>query len=143
MNTLETDRFAAAVSQRSMSNPVTFYGCADSGYISSRRNPDGVYMLEYLKGKLEGAFVCSIDDVRTPLLILHGYRDQCCSFEQAEQLFTAMRERNPQTPVRLVMFPEENHEINRKGKLYNQIRHLEELVNWLKKYLEEGGGTHD
>ena len=136
---METQRFAAAVSQRSMYNPATFYGCADGGYISEKKDPSQVKMLDYLKGKLSGAFICRADGVKTPLLILHGYRDYRCSFEQAEQLFISMKERNPQTPVRLVMFPEENHDINRTGKLYSQIRHLRETVDWLVKYLVKGG----
>ena len=73
----------------------------------------------------------------TPLLILHGYKDYRCSFEQSEQLFIAMKERRPEVPLRLVMFPEENHEITRSGNLLNQIRHLEELTGWFDRWLKE------
>lgn len=75
--------------------------------------------------------------MKIPLLILHAFKDYRCSFEQAEQMFIAMKERNPEMPCRLVMFPEENHALTRTGKLHNQIRHLSEMVEWFKKYLGE------
>ena len=84
-----------------------------------------------------------IDSISTPLLILHGYKDYRCTFEQAEQIFIGMKERNPQVPVRMVMFPEENHDITREGNLYNQICHLQELINWFCKYLKEGGDADE
>ena len=80
--------------------------------------------------------------MKVPLLILHGYKDYRCSFEQAEQLFIAMKDRNPEIPVRLVMFPTENHGVDRIGKLYNQIRHLSEMTDWFTTYLC-GGGKHE
>ena len=46
-----------------------------------------------------------------------------------------MKERNPEVPVRMVMFPGENHAMTRSGKLYHQIRHLKEMTDWFVKYL--------
>ena len=48
-----------------------------------------------------------------------------------------MKERHPDVPVRLVMFPEENHALTRTGKLHNQIRHLQEMTDWFVKYLQK------
>ena len=46
------------------------------------------------------------------------------------------------SPVRMVMFPEENHALTRTGKLHNQIRHLSELVGWFEKYLKKEDEAH-
>lgn len=134
-----TKHFAAAVSQRCLINPATSYGTGDMGFISANPEAKDVKMLEYLEDRARGNAITYIDNMKVPLLLLHGYRDYRCSFEQAEQLFIAMKDRNPEIPVRMVMFPEENHGVARIGKLYNQVRHLEELTNWMTKYLTEGG----
>lgn len=135
---IESDRFRGAVSQRCLVNTATSYGTGDIGFISRReKNLSNIKMLEFLTRRARGTLLRKVDQIKTPLLLLHGYRDYRCSFEQSEQLLIAMKERNPQVPVRLVMFPEENHGITRTGKLYNQIRHLQELVDWFVEYLKE------
>ena len=138
-----TTHFAAAVSQRSLINPATSYGTGDMGFISANPDAKDVKMLDYLTDRARGNAITYIDNMKAPLLILHGYKDYRCSFEQAEQLFIAMRDRNPEVPVRLVMFPEENHGVDRTGKLYNQLRHLQEMCDWFEKYLVEGGAADE
>lgn len=130
-----TEAFAAAVTQRCLANPATSYGTGDMGFVSAGKVPKNFKMLDYLMDRARENIISYIDQFRTPLLILHAYEDYRCGFEQAEQVFVAMKERNPGVPVRLVMFPGENHGMTRTGKLHHQIRHLEEMVEWFKKYL--------
>lgn len=134
-----TDYFRAAVTQRCLVNPAVSYGTGDMGFINYGAVPRDFSMLDYLVDRARGNPITYIDRIRIPVLILHGYRDYRCGFEQAEQLFIAMKDRHPEVPVRLVMFPEENHAITRTGKLHSQIRHLSELVDWLCRYVKEGG----
>lgn len=131
-----SELFAAAVSQRSLVNPGTSYGTGDQGFISSQPVPEDFKMLDYLEDRIKGNIITYIDHFKIPLLILHAKKDYRCTFEQAEQLFIAMKDRNPEVPVRLVMFPEENHNLTRGGKLHSQIRHLQELTDWFAKYLD-------
>lgn len=141
-----TDYFAAAVTQRCLANTATSYGTGDMGFVSAGEIPKDFRMLDYLTDRARGNIISYIDHFKVPLLILHAYEDYRCGFEQAEQVFVAMKERNPEVPVRLVMFPGENHAMTRTGKLHHQIRHLEELVGWFVKYLaaEPGnGGTKE
>ena len=132
-----TNHFACAVTQRSLVNPATSYGTGDMGFISAGEIPKNFKMLDYLVDRARGNPLTYIDNMKLPLLILHGFKDYRCSFEQAEQLFIAMKERHPDVPCRLVMFPEENHALTRTGKLYNQIKHLQEMVDWFVKYLQK------
>lgn len=136
-----TEYFRAAVTQRCLVNPAVSYGTGDMGFINYGTVPEDFSMRDYLVDRARGNPITYIDRIRIPLLILHGYRDYRCGFEQAEQLFVAMKDRHPEVPVRLVMFPEENHAITRTGKLHSQIRHLSELVDWFCQYVKEGGGT--
>lgn len=137
------DVFSAAVTQRCLVNPVTSYGTGDMGFISSREIPKNFHMLDYLADRAKGNIISYIDQIKVPLLILHGMEDYRCGFEQAEQIFTAMKERHPDIPARLVAFPGENHNISRTGKLYHQILHLKELVDWFTKYLNRDGEKHE
>ena len=132
-----TKVFAAAVTQRCLANTATSYGTGDMGFVSSRPIPKHFHMLDYLEDRARGNIISYIDHFKVPLLILHAYQDYRCGFEQAEQVFIPMKERNPEIPCRMVMFPNENHGMTRNGKLYHQVRHLQEMTNWFVKYLIE------
>ena len=132
-----TNVFAAAVTQRCLANTATSYGTGDMGFVSSRQIPKHFHMLDYLEDRARGNIISYIDHFKVPLLILHAYQDYRCGFEQAEQVFIPMKERNPEIPCRMVMFPNENHGMTRNGKLYHQVRHLQEMTNWFVKYLIE------
>ena len=134
-----SDRFRAAVAQRCLANLATSYGTGDAGFLSlGKEDVSDVRMLDVLVDRARRSNIRLVDRIKTPLLLLHGYRDYRCTFEQSEQMFVAMKERNPEVPVRLVMFPEENHGITRTGKLQSQVRHLAELIGWFKTYLKGG-----
>ena len=132
-----TKRFKAAATQRTLCNLATSYGTGDMGFVQG--DPKFSTMLDTLKKRATGraTTINQIDSIDAPLLILHGTKDYRCSFEQAEQLFIAMKDRRPDVPVRLVAFPGENHGLTREGKLYFQQRHLSEIADWFKKYLKE------
>ena len=137
------DYFACAVAQRALINLATSYGTGDMGFVSG---PDGVpkdfTMLKYLSDRARNSNIRRVDNIKVPTLILHASNDYRCTFEQAEQLFIAMKERRPEVPVRLVRFPGENHGMTRTGKLHHQIRHLQEMVSWFVKYLGEEAEAH-
>ena len=137
-----TQYFSAAVTQRCLINPAVSYGTGDQGFIRYGELPKDFTMLDYLEDRAKGNLITYIDNMKLPVLILHGYKDYRCGFEQAEQMFIAMKDRHPDIPVRLVVFPEENHSVTRIGKLHSQVCHLSELVGWFCKYLK-GEDTHD
>ncbi len=138
----KSKRFRAAVGQRLLCNTATSYGTGDMGFASARQSPEKVNIKEYLMKRAERSLIRWVDDIDVPLLLLHGYKDYRCSFEQSEQLFVALHERKPHLPVRMVMFPEENHGVTRTGKPIAQIRHLMEIRDWFAKHLGEGGEAH-
>ena len=133
-----TNRFAAAVTQRNLCNLSTSYGTGDMGFATGKK--DFTTMARMLKERVSARATTLrlVDRIRTPLLILHGMADYRCSFEQGEQLFIAMKERNPEVPVRFVAFPGENHGLTRTGRPPAQRAHLQEMADWFVAYLQSG-----
>jgi dipeptidyl aminopeptidase/acylaminoacyl peptidase len=127
----QTNRFKAAVTQRSISNWISFYGVSDIGY----------YFTEWqIKSDLSDIStlwkhspLAYVGDVETPLLILHSEKDYRCPIEQAEQLFIALKRLGKKT--KFIRFPEENHELSRSGKPVLRIARLNYIVGWFNQYL--------
>ena len=115
-----TNVFAAAVTQRSFLQTLQLPTVQATWalYSSHVRIPKHFHMLDYLEDRARGNIISYVDHFKVPLLILHAYQDYRCGFEQAEQVFIPMKERNPEIPCRMVMFPNENHGMTRNGKLY-------------------------
>jgi dipeptidyl aminopeptidase/acylaminoacyl peptidase len=129
----KTERFKAAVNQRTFSNRATSYGTGDMGFISWNDNPP--HFSEYMYERVRKSGVTKIDAMKTPLLLLHGEMDYRCTMEQAEQVFIPLKDRHPEIPLRMVIFPGENHGLTRTGKMHFQIAHLREMVDWFRQYL--------
>ncbi|MBW8349697.1 S9 family peptidase [Bacillus sp. IITD106] len=126
-----TNRFKAAVTQRSICNWISFYGVSDIGYyFTDWQILAGLDDIEKLWNHSPLKYV---DNVETPLLILHGEKDYRCPIEQAEQLFIALKHRKKET--KFVRFPESNHELSRSGKPTLRINRLEYIRDWFVDYL--------
>ncbi|MGF2615294.1 S9 family peptidase [Rossellomorea vietnamensis] len=126
-----TDLFKAAVTQRSISNWVSFYGVSDIGYYFSEWQIDAdLNDIEKLWKHSPLAYAENID---TPLLILHSEKDYRCPIEQAEQLYIAVKRQGKETEM--VRFPESNHNLSRNGKPNLRVARLNYIKNWFRKYI--------
>ncbi len=76
-----------------------------------------------------------MNNVKTPLLILHAENDHRCPIEQAEQFFIALQ--YLRRTVRLVRYPKDTHELTRGGKPSNRVHHMASLVEWFDHYIGE------
>lgn len=129
---MDTDRFKAAVSQRSISNWFSFYGVSDIGYYFTEWQLEGdIFQTpEKLWNHSPLKYAANI---QTPLLLLHGEKDLRCPLEQSEQLFITLKRQKKETTF--VIFPDETHEITRKGSPDMRLQHLQEIKNWFNKYI--------
>lgn len=127
-----TNRFKAAVTQRSISNWLSFYGVSDIGYYFTEDQIGG-NAWEDTEKLWKHSPLAYVGQIQTPLLILHGEQDLRCPIEQAEQLFIALKRRGQKT--RLVRFPGANHELSRGGNPYLRVRRLEHIVGWFNEHL--------
>jgi dipeptidyl aminopeptidase/acylaminoacyl peptidase len=127
-----TNRFKAAVTQRSICNWLSFYGVSDIGYFFTEDQIGG-NAWEDTEKLWKHSPLAYVGNVQTPLLILHGEQDLRCPIEQAEQLYVALKRRKQTT--RLVRFPGANHELSRSGNPHLRVRRLEHIVGWFNEYL--------
>ncbi|MDN8590456.1 peptidase S9 family protein [Chryseobacterium mucoviscidosis] len=127
-----TDRFKAAVTQRSISNWLSFYGVSDIGFFFTEDQIGGNAWDDTEK-LWKHSPLAYVGNVNTPLLILHGEQDLRCPIEQAEQLYVALKRRKQTT--RFVRFPGANHELSRGGHPHLRVRRLEHIAGWFNEHL--------
>jgi len=128
----QTKRFKAAVTQRSITNWLSFYGVSDIGYYFSEWEVQGDLVNDTEK-LWQHSPLRYVKNIETPLLILHGEKDLRCPIEQAEQLFVALKRQKKVT--KFVRFPESNHELSRSGNPKLRIDRLNHIKNWFVEYL--------
>lgn len=128
-----TDRFAAAVSQRGFANLVSLYGTADVvddlipelGGADPYREPG-----EWLR--LSPIF--SAHKCRTPVLLIQSGSDFHTPTAQAEEFFTALRRAG--ATARLVVYPDEQHYMRRYGRPSDRDDYTQRMLDWFATYLD-------
>jgi len=128
-----TNRFAAAVTQRSVVDLKSFVGSSDFGF-SFKREFYG-WPWTNAKNYEKCSPITYFENVRTPVLIIHSERDLRCSIEQAEQMFVKLKVLKKK--VEMVRFPEEPHGLSRHGRPDRRIARLEWIERWFSKYLKK------
>lgn len=127
-----TDRFKAAVTQRSISNWISFHGVSDIGYFFTdwqiQADLDDVEKLWHHSP------LKYVNGIETPLLIIHSERDFRCPMEQAEQLYIALKDKGKET--RFIRYPEADHNLSRTGKPSLRVERLNHITGWFDQYLD-------
>lgn len=126
-----SNRFKAAVTLRSISNWTSFYGVSDIGY----------YFTEWQIGadlqNVEKLWAHSplkyVEQIETPLLIMHSEEDFRCPIEQAEQLYVALKRLNKE--VSFIRFPKSSHNLSRTGIPNLRDERLKFMTEWFARYL--------
>ena len=128
-----TDRFAAAASQRSISNYLTKALCTDIGF-SHNMSQLGCDPWEDFDTVWEHSPLKCAPNAKTPTLFIQSDEDYRCWMSDAIQMFTALKMNG--TDARIALFHGENHDLSRSGKPQNRIGRLTEIGNWFEKYLK-------
>lgn len=125
-----TDRFQAAVTQRSISNWISFYGTSDIGPFFTK------FQLQHDLDELDALWKMSplayARNAKTPLLILHGQADLRCPQEQGEQFFVAMKKN--QIDTKMILFPQSSHGLSRNGLPSLRVERLQSIVDWFDQH---------
>jgi dipeptidyl aminopeptidase/acylaminoacyl peptidase len=127
----QTDRFAAAVAMRSISNLVSDY--AQHDITPWTLEELGAPPWEGLEELWRRSPIRYVDRVRTPLLLLHSEMDLRCPISQADELFGALRLLGRE--VELVRFPGESHDLSRNGRPDRRVERLDRIAGWFERYL--------
>ncbi len=128
-----TNRFKAAVTQRSVTNLISMFGASDIGHSlmrefhgfpwTNKENYEKCSPISYFK------------NVKTPVLIIHSEQDLRCHIEQGEQMFAMLKCMGK--TVEMVRFPEEPHGLSRHGRPDRRIARLEWMEKWFRRYLKK------
>jgi dipeptidyl aminopeptidase/acylaminoacyl peptidase len=126
-----SDVFAAAVAMYGISDLATYWGqgawCWTYGDMANAgRTPWGD--AEFFLGRSP---LFAADQVRTPLLLLHGEADANVTPGESVQMFTALQTLG--RDVEMVTFPGEDHGI--AGTFANYVLHRTMMLEWFDRWL--------
>lgn len=129
----QTDRFAAAVSLRSIADWSGFWYTADfTQYTPSwfRKAP-----WEDPADFVARSPITHIAKVKTPTMLIDGDDDlRTPPSDGGEMMFRALK--YLKIPTVMVRFPGETHELSRSGKPKHRVERLQHIGSWFDKYLQ-------
>lgn len=124
---------------------VACSGAAPNNLFSQQGNTDltatnypfswGFTILERPEFYVERSPITYVNDIQTPVLIIHGEGDMRVPISQGEELFCALAMRR--APVRFVRFPGAAHGFVRAGHPSHRRVRLEEMTAWFDRWLNE------
>jgi len=131
-----TDRFKAAIAERSISNQYSLHGGADIGAMPWLTHDVGLGKdpWDAFELWLQKSPISYVKNVKTPLMIIVCEEDWDCTMDQAEQMFVALKKLKKD--VELIIFPGENHNLPRTGKPNHRVERFEHYLRWFNKYLK-------
>lgn len=115
-----TKRFRAAIQRPALINLSTAFGTCTAGWMIPDGRPLEIRMYE----AAEQSVLTRIDDCATPCLIVYDEGNLRYAREQSEQLYAAMKDRNPQIPCRMAVFT--------KAQWENCL--MQEILQWLRRF---------
>jgi dipeptidyl aminopeptidase/acylaminoacyl peptidase len=127
-----TDRFSAAVAQRGVYDLISFYSTSDIPRLTEWEferapweDPDLLWRYSPL---------AYVEEITTPLLLIHSERDFRAPIPAAEGLFVALRRLRRE--VQMVRYPREGHELSRSGEPKHRVDRLERIVGWFEQHIQ-------
>ncbi len=127
-----TNRFRVACSGAAPNNLFSQQGNTD---LTATNYPFswGFTILEKPEFYVERSPITYVNDIQTPVLILHGEGDMRVPISQGEELFCGLAMRR--APVRFVRFPGAAHGFVRAGRPSHRQARLEEMTAWFGRWL--------
>jgi dipeptidyl aminopeptidase/acylaminoacyl peptidase len=129
-----TDRFKAAISERPASDLATesldaFFASSNGlGGEYSWGKPWDATSKNYVDSPLN-----YVENVHTPVMILHSTEDTETPVDQALDEFSALKQLG--RTARFVEVPHENHDLNRVGSPIHRVERLHIFADWFGQYL--------
>jgi dipeptidyl aminopeptidase/acylaminoacyl peptidase len=127
-----SDRFRAAVADRSVVNRLSSYGTSDIGHLREFEYGDSPPW-ENVDAYVRQSPLATLGSARTPTLVVHSVQDHRCPVEQGEQLYMALKRLG--VPTELVRFPNESHELSRSGRPWHRVFRLDCYLDWFARWL--------
>jgi dipeptidyl aminopeptidase/acylaminoacyl peptidase len=129
----QTERFAAAVSQRSIADWAGFWYTADFTLFTPSWFKAAPW--EDPKDFAARSPLTFVSKIKTPIMFIEGEIDlRTPPSDGGEQLFRALK--YLKRPTAMVQFPGESHELSRSGQPWHRVERLQHIVSWFDKYLQ-------
>ncbi len=130
----KTNRFAAAVSQRSIADWAGFWYTADFTLFQPtwfRAAP-----WEDPEDFVKRSPITYVKNITTPMMFIEGEADyRTPPADGGEVMFRALKFRK--IPTAMIRFPNESHELSRSGAPWHRVERLQHILNWFDKYLQD------
>ncbi|MEA5446362.1 S9 family peptidase [Gammaproteobacteria bacterium AB-CW1] len=129
--TTQSNRFQAAVTQRSVSSWISEAGTQMFPPRSMNAEFGGTLWdnFDYYWGRSPLKYA---DQVETPTLIIHADQDQITPIGQAQEWFYALL--NNDVDTEMAIFHGEGHGLSRAGTPVNLVKRLELILEWFESY---------
>lgn len=128
----KTDRFAAAVSQRDISDWAAWWYSADFAQFQPSWFKGAPF--EDVEGFRQRSAITHVAKIKTPMMFILGEADyRTPAGAGGEELFRALKYRK--IPTVMVRFPNEGHELSRSGQPWHRIERLQHIVGWFDKWM--------
>jgi len=128
-----TDRFRAAVTDRSIASWMSFFGTSDIGTYFTEDQMAGDPWADEEK-LLALSPLRYAKNVKTPLLVVHSFEDYRCWMVEGLQFYTALKYLGKE--AEMVLFPGENHDLSRTGKPKHRVARIKHYLGWFEKHLK-------
>lgn len=128
----QTDRFAAAVSQRSVADWLSFWYTADFTLFL----PSWFKSVPFKDPQefLRRSPTMYVEKITTPIMFVEGEDDlRTPAGQGGEAMFRSLKALKK--PTVMVRFPGETHDLSRTGRPQHRVERLQHIVNWFDKYL--------
>jgi dipeptidyl aminopeptidase/acylaminoacyl peptidase len=126
-----TNRFAAACSERSANNLLTFE--STSFRAGLLRWELGISPIDDADEYLRMSPISHVRQIQTPMLILHADQDLRANVGQADQLFTLLRLQGRE--VEYWRFPAESHHLSYAGSPEHRRQRAEIILDWFDRWI--------
>ena len=130
---VHTKRFRAAVPIKAVTNWL---------FIHFKSSQAGQPVLDeyrdfedFLVDTLRSSPVCYAGECATPVLVIHGEKDQQVPVENAHQFYTALKDACPELPVRLMLLPDCCHRYS-QDRLEDFAAIQRAALDWMDQYVK-------
>jgi dipeptidyl aminopeptidase/acylaminoacyl peptidase len=128
-------RFKAAVAQRGVYEISVFFG-ESNAYRLVPATYGGYPWEDEVRKYLDfNSPLTHVENIQTPLLIIHGDRDLRAGVIQSEMLYRSLKILNK--PVEYVRYPGEGHELSRSGRPDHRMDRLNRIFEFFDRFVRK------
>ncbi len=135
--TATTNRFAAAVTSRSITNWESWYGSSEAQGLTEFEFGGTPWEQRELYRRLSP--ISYVEQVTAPTLIIHSENDYRTPIGDGEQWYMALKKR--EIPTELVRYPRSSHGLSRSGEPWLLVDRLERIRSWFTHWLIKQPGS--